>query len=207
MSLGPVARVMAVVALLMTLRAPSSVVAQSSPSPCDWTAEQPVTDPWDLTGRLGSTREAFEAKYGMPLDQIGPTTYEVPGCGTIFVSWSPDGYATQISLYSPRKDPNKGFENHDDADWTLGEAQGIAVNFAPLDAQYDRMGLNSGPSNYWFKVGYSDALSGQVPTSAWDYADNTPTYGTFLLTLWIVDSDIYLVDMDFGYQPEDTPST
>lgn len=160
MPLGPVARLVAVFALLMMLRAPSSVVAQSSPSPCDWKAQQPVADSWDLTGRLGLNREAFEAKYGSPLDRIGPTIYEVPGCGTIYVSWSLDGYATQISLSSPRKDPNKGFENHDEADWTLGEAQGIAATFAPLDAQFDQRGLKSGPSTTWFKVGSSDALSG-----------------------------------------------
>lgn len=209
MSLRAIARLLAVGSLIAVLHGPTATLAQDSPSPCNWKGELPFAEVWDLTGRLGSTREAFEAKYGTPktdgTSQLFPE-YNIPGCGPVLVTWSPDNYLVTLDLFSPRKDEHKGFENHDEADWTLGEAQSIAVNFAPLDAQYDDMGLNPPPYGYWFKVGYSDALINQVPATAWDYSDNTPTYGTFLLTLNIIDADIYHIGLTFGYEPEDTPA-
>lgn len=114
-----------------------------------------------------------------------------------------------LSIFSPREDPDKSFEKADSADWTIGAAQAIATNFAPIDSTFDDQGLQPPPMAYWYKIGHSEALLNQVPASAWDYTDNTPSYGDFLVTLRISDEskDIYWIDLDMGFEPEDAPAT
>lgn len=96
MSIGALARVLAICTLLALLHSPGAAVAQKTPSPCDWKATQATADSWDLSGRLGSTREAFEERFGQP--KAGNKSesfpeYEIPGCGTVMASWSTEGFS------------------------------------------------------------------------------------------------------------------
>ena len=55
-----------------------------------------------LKGRLGGTREAFEARFGPPKEESSLfIEWEFEGCGTVFASFE-EGIVTDVSVYSER---------------------------------------------------------------------------------------------------------
>jgi hypothetical protein len=121
-----------------------------------------------LAGRLGGTRETFEARFGPPKEESALfIEWELEGCGTVFVSFE-EGIVTDVSIYSV------GFED-DKAQWTIDEAQRIAERLLPLDVEMSDPYRNV--SFVEHHECFSPALAAQVPASVYAYVDNNPQQG------------------------------
>lgn len=91
--------------LIGAVSLPCSAAAQptASTSPCNWktasTNNSAVQDKTDLAGRLGSTRDQFEALYGQPIPgtdpKLGPE-YKINGCGEVQPTFDPSGYLVDL---------------------------------------------------------------------------------------------------------------
>lgn len=119
---------------------PSSAVTQpaASTSPCNWktaSANNSTVQKTDLAGRLGSTRDQFEGRYGQPIPgtdpRLGPE-YKIDGCGEVHPTFDPNGYLVDLWVFSPAP-PDREIEDPDPADWSIPAAFQITNNFAPLD--------------------------------------------------------------------------
>lgn len=167
----------------------------STISPCDPIVPQPSNERMDdLSGRLGSKRGEFESVYGAPKgsSDLGSTAeYDIPGCGKVDVSFDPDSYVVSIDLFPNRQhtDGLEDFWKSDPADWASDGALTVAENFIPLDAEVGALAVEPNPFGFAVALGSSDALLDQIPESSWDYTDNSPDYGTFLITLWLNESN------------------
>jgi hypothetical protein len=88
------------------------------------------------------------------------------------------------------RDEEKSYLEADEADWTIAEAMAIAESFLPADAVFDApLGDMSPPAPGMLADeievrGWSQTLLDSVPAAAWDYVDNTPTYGGF--SYWLL---------------------
>lgn len=190
---------------------PSAMFAQGQDfSPCDWKKVEEtwweIEDTTNLDGRLGSTREAFEAIYGEPVEDDFFTEYDVDGCGSVLVSYDPEGYVTDITISSPRPDDVSGNETHE-ADWPLFPAFAITNSFVPLDWVCKDFQIQPPPFGYVIEECSSQALLNQVPTSAWDHVDNTPAYGSYAVILHNTDqaSKFWMITITLAFDPEDFP--
>lgn len=147
-------------------------------------------DAGSLDGRLGGTLASFENIYGGPVDGDPFLEYDIPGCGTVFVSDFEGSTVIEISIFAPRGDENKEYTEPDDADWTIQEAMRIAEGFLPEDADFNPpIGDMTPPppgmlADHIEVTGTSQLLLEQVPTAAYDYIDNSPTYGGFSYALF-----------------------
>lgn len=167
---------------------PSGAVSwEQAYSPCDWKTAakdtKPVADDTELSGRLGSSREDFEAVYGEPVKVDPFAEYDIEGCGPVLVSFDEDSFVIDISIFSPRKSDEADATVVDPADWPIMPAFEIASSFAPLDMESDDFGTVPNPYGYVIQRCSSDALLDQVPESSWDYSDGTPDYGSFEIVL------------------------
>jgi hypothetical protein len=147
-------------------------VAAQQPAPlCDpagaANAETPVPgDP--LQGRLGGTREAFEARFGPPSEEDDLSiSYELAGCGNMSVEYQ-EGILTDIDFFAP------GYLSGE-AEWTFAEAQQIASRLLPLDVEVGEPFRNV--SFVEHHPCSSQTLATQVPMSVYEYVDNNPTAG------------------------------
>lgn len=210
-------RLVLVLAILLigTVGLPSSAIAQSdvSTSPCNWktasTHNSAIQDTTDLTGRLGSTRDQFEALYGQPLPSPNPSLglkYKIDGCGEVLATFEPDGYLVDLWVFSPALSDRKSLEDPDPADWALPDALTVAASFVPLDtAECGDVGMMP---TYAILECSSPALRDQVPQSSWDYSDNSPTYGSYAVVLRMnKESGIYGVELTLAFNDEDFPTT
>ena len=122
-----------------------------------------------LVGRIGGSRESFEARFGPPTEEDDLfTQWEIENCGTMFASFE-EGILTDVSIYQP------DFEIGAEGVWSLSEAGAIAAQFLPADVQ-----MSSPYRNVSFVEHhecYSDALALTVPPSVYAYVDNNPTQG------------------------------
>jgi len=208
---------MLVFAILMfgSVSLPTATVAQTdgTVSPCNWktasagnSADQDKTD---LTGRLGSTRDQFEAVYGQPLPSTNPALgpeYKIDGCGEVFVTFDPNGYLISLSIYSPAPPDRKHLEDPDPADWSTPAAFQVATSFIPFDTGCNDPGIIPNPLGYIIYECSSPALRDQVPQSAWDYTDSSPTYGSYVVVLWTnKESGVWGIDLKLGFDDGDFP--
>jgi len=194
---------------------PSSAAAQpaASTSPCNWktasTNNSAVQDKTDLAGRLGSNRDQFEALYGQPIPgtdpRLGPE-YKIDGCGEVQPTFDPNGYLVDLWVFSPAP-PDRKIEDPDPADWSIPAAFQVANNFAPLDtAQCGDVATQPNPTGYLIVECSSPALLDQVPQSAWDFSDATPTYGSYAVVLQTnKESGIWGIDLKLGFDDDDFP--
>lgn len=194
---------------------PQSSAAQpaASTSPCNWKTasanNSAVQDTTDLAGRLGSTREQFEAAYGQPIKSDASSLipeYNIDGCGEVFATFDPDGYLISLSIYSPAPPDRKNLEDPDPADWSTLAAFQVATNFIPLDTGCNDPGIVPNPLGYVIYKCSSPALLDQVPQSSWDYSDATPTYGSFIIVLHTnKETGIYGIDLELRFDDGDFP--
>lgn len=90
-----------------------------------------------LDGRLGGTRQSFEARYGMPIG-MGPSgiQYRVAGYGLVALQTELTGGAAArvliIILRSPRPATVPATTSNP-ADWSLAKARELALRFLPAD--------------------------------------------------------------------------
>lgn len=201
------------VLFLGTAGIPTSVGAETpASSPCYWKKASAVNaaaqDQSDLAGRLGSTRAQFEATYGKPVADkrgVGPE-YTIAGCGEVFADYDSDGYLIDLAIYSPASPNRKSLDKPDPADWPIHAAFEVASRFTPLDSDCADFGVVPNPSGYVIQRCSSNALLNQVPQSSWGYADNTPTYGSFVIMLNTNSaSDIYGIRLTFSFDDADFP--
>lgn len=144
---------------------PPQTAAQSPEPLCvDFTATSTTKpEPSDpLAGRLGGTRESFEARFGPPTEETELSiTYELEGCGDLFVSYE-EGILTDIDFISPG-------HLSGDAEWSFSQAMQIAARLLPPDVQQREAFRNV--SFVEHQPCYSDALAAQVPMSVYGYLD------------------------------------
>ncbi len=149
-------------------------------SPCTGVLDNTVSN-----AHIGTTRAEFEAVYGSPVDTEFSIEYDIDGCGTVFAAYFEDETTTSIMVFSPRTDNDKDFQEPDSADWTLVEAEQIARNFLPGDAQ-DTGAFDI--DNFRIVEGESDYLLQSVPTAAYDYVDNSREYGGYSYSMFTTDA-------------------
>lgn len=140
------------------------------------TASAEHLDP--LAGRLGGTREAFEARFGSPVDETLFIEYAAAGCAAVYADYH-EGVLTDVSIYFP------GFED-DQSEWTLTQAIQVAERFLPLDVQ-----MATPYRNVTFVEHhecFSQALAERVPAAVYQYVDSNPTVGQC--------SAVYSLDLD-----------
>ena len=149
-------------------------------SPCTGVLDNNVSN-----AHIGTTRAEFEALYGSPVDTEFFIEYDIEGCGVVFASYFEDEVTTTINVFSPRTDDEKERQEPDEADWTLVEAEQIARNFLPGDAQ------DTGTfdiDNYRIVEGESTYLLQSVPTAAYDYVDNSQEYGGYSYSMFTTEA-------------------
>jgi hypothetical protein len=204
------------VALLVALGGAADVIAQTSvkPSPCDWQtsveepADQTIQDPNALSGKLGSTRQAFESMYGLPTEDSSESfpTYEIDGCDEVAASYSPEGFLVSLDIYSPREEEQDDLWEANKADWEITSSLIVAANFLPADYESGEIAFVPQPFGYAIAKGSSQVLANQVPASAWEYGDNTPEYGYFVIVLnQNEDNDVFWIHLDLAVEDEDFP--
>ncbi len=154
------------------------------------TSGQPNVDAGTLDGRLGSTLDSFDNVYGDPEDDGPFLEYDIEGCGPVLVSDFEGNTVVTISVFAPRAGEDKYYTEPDDADWTIAEAMQIAGAFLPPDAVFNPPTGDMDPPNAGMLgdlivvTGASQQLLEQVPPQAYDYVDNSPTYGGFSYALF-----------------------
>lgn len=159
-------------------------VAQSPEPLCvlDETMVPEVPEGGDLlTGRLGGTRDAFEARFGPPADESSLfITWRFAGCDDVFVSFE-EGFVTDVSVFS------EDFESDSEGQWSLEDARRIAERVLPLDVQMSPPYRNI--STVEHHECFSDALSVNVPATVYAYVDNNPTQGQCSVVYSLDDSE------------------
>ena len=143
-----------------------------------------------LDGRLGSTLESFANVYGDPEDDGPFLEYDIEGCGPVLMSDFEGNTVVTISVFAPRAGDDQDYTEPDDADWTIEEAMQIAGAFLPPDAVFNPPTGDRNPpdpgmlADHIVVTGTSQQLLEQVPPQAYDYVDNSPTYGGFSYALF-----------------------
>lgn len=163
----------------------------TGPSPCTLDNDNddtgmPEGDDRSLTGRLGGSREAIEDLYGEPVNDDLLLEYELEDCGSVFITYYEDEEAIDFTMFSPRDDDDKGFTESDAADWTVMEAEEIVANVLPLDADEGRTLVED--DGLIMVEGFSQTLEEEVSRNAYDYGDNSPTYGGYSYALHLTDT-------------------
>jgi hypothetical protein len=144
--------------------------AQAEPPLCvlDGSAPAPTAAQQDpLAGRLGGTRESFEARFGSPIDEDPFFEYAAEGCAAVFANYY-DGIMITVSVYFP------GFADGQ-SEVGISQAMLIAERLLPLDVQ-----MSAPYRNVTFVEHhecYSQSLAERVPFTAYEYMDNNPTAG------------------------------
>lgn len=94
-----------------------------------------------LAGRLGGERGGFTVAYGPPLAYLGPddVVYEVAEVGRLTAGFV-DERARRLVVV-PDRPEEKPSDEADPADWSLAEAEEVALRFAPADAAFGEEGL------------------------------------------------------------------
>jgi hypothetical protein len=152
-----------------------------------------------LDGRLGGSRAGFESVYGEPVDDEFFIEYDIEDCGTVFTSYFEDEVVIDIAIFSPREDEEKEFTEPDEADWTVAQAEQIVKNFLPTDAE-DGDTLVEDESLIMVE-GFSETLEQEVPEAAYDYGDNTPTYGGYSYALHLTNGgEVYWITVQLNIE-------
>jgi hypothetical protein len=182
-------------------------------SPCDW---QQVSENradaeknTSLAGRLGSSRADFEALYGTPKDPESLfIEYDIEGCGPVLVSYDDADFVVSITIASDRPEDMSGTETHE-ADWPIMPAFLIASSFAPTDMTCKDFQIQQNPYGYVIQECASTVLLNHTPASAWEYVDNTPTYGSFAIVIHSTDraDRFWMMTLSLGFEPEDFPES
>jgi hypothetical protein len=162
----------ALVLALVSVVAGLGQVAAQSPEPlCTNLGEtsSSISDAADpLAGRLGGSRETFEARFGPPSEEGAfSISYDLEGCGQMSVSYE-ENVLTDVSFITP------GYLEAD-ALWSWAQAMGIAARLLPLDVEMREPFRNV--SYVEHQPCYSTALANQVPMSVYEYVDNNPSPG------------------------------
>lgn len=135
-------------------------------------------DPDDpLAGRLGGSREAFEARFGGPSDEevVSGVAFASEGCDGVYAYFR-EGVLTDVNLYAPGFE-GLGAEDHGAEAWTLREAERMAGRLLPAVAEVDEPVRNV--SFVEHHPGFSEALADRVPPEVFADVDNNPTQGQF----------------------------
>jgi hypothetical protein len=123
-----------------------------------------------LDGRLGGTRESFEARFGPPSEEDKLfTTWHIEGCGDALVSFE-EGLVTDVSLY-----PDDFSMEMTEGKWTLSEAGVIAARLLPTDVEMSEPYRNI--STVEHHECFSESLATRVPAAVYSFVDNNPTQG------------------------------
>lgn len=94
-----------------------------------------VSDP--LGGRLGGTREGFDAIYGAPVRYLSDDQldFQVDGFGQTVVTFADD--RAQLIVLAPPRPSAKSIREADPADWSVAAAREAANRFLPADAIWE----------------------------------------------------------------------
>ena len=132
-----------------------------------------------LEGRLGGSRDSFEDRFGEPADEVVLITYDLEGCGDVYVSFEED-ILTDVNVYSP------GIADGE-AEWTIDEALQIAERVLPRDVEMEDPYRNVSFAEH--RECLSEALADEVPESVYAFVDNNPTPGQCSVVLHLDDND------------------
>jgi hypothetical protein len=125
-----------------------------------------LSDP--LAGRLGGTRESFEARFGPPLEESNLSIrYDLEGCADMYVSYE-EGRLTDVDFFGPGVLEMEG-------EWSFSQAMQIANRLLPLDVEQREPFRNV--SFVEHQPCMSTALAEQVPESVYAFVDNNPVQG------------------------------
>lgn len=154
------------------------------------TSGQPNVETGTLDGRLGATLDSFDNVHGDSKDDGPFLEFDIEGCGPVLVSDFEGTTVVTISVFAPRAGEDQEYTEPDDADWTVEEAMQIAEAFLPDDAVFNAPTGDMDPpargmlADHIVVTGTSNHLLEQVPPEAYDYVDNSPTYGGFSYALF-----------------------
>ena len=174
-----------VVAALFAWAPSSSLAADPDPlcsldeEPGEATATPAAEGAAALEGRLGGSRDSFEDRFGEPADEVVLITYDLDGCGDVYVGFEED-ILTDVGVYSP------GIAEGEAA-WTIDEALQIAERVLPLDVEMEDPYRNVSFAEH--RECFSEALADEVPESVYASVDNNPTPGQCSVVLHLDDND------------------
>lgn len=138
---------------------------------------------------------------------LGPE-YKIDGCGQVLATFDPDGYLVDLWVSPRAASDRRSIDDPDPADWSVPAAFRVASNFIPMDTECANWGTVPNPTGYIIQQCSGPALRDQVPQSAWDYSDSTPTYGSYAVFLHTNSkSGIYAIQLTLEFNDEDFPTT
>ena len=136
-----------------------------------------------LEGRLGGSRDDFDERFGEPASEVMWITYQLEGCGEVYVGFEAD-VVTDVGIYWPG-------DVDDEAGWTIDEALRIADRVLPLDVEMEDPYRNVAFTERY--ECFSEALAEEVPESVYASVDDDLTPGQCSVMLQLEDDDVVAI--------------